>query len=198
MQIRAKSLLKCSRRLKSINALKELQNSKVLTPSQKAGSIRILAGDIVRTRKSVARMRTVAAQLDSIELQIREQHSVRKIQDSMKNATGIMQTVNSLVRIPQHSAVMRQLSKELMKAGIIQEMTDDMIPEAELEDLDEGTEAEIAQVLSECLGPQKVANEPEPEPEPAQKLPEAPVEPLAKPAETENPQGRLNALKTSS
>ncbi len=63
-----------------------------------------------------------------------------------------MKDVNTLVRLPELTGTMRELSQELMKAGIIEEMVGDSLPNDELlEGEDEEAEAEVEQVLSEVL-----------------------------------------------
>ena len=73
-------------------------------------------------------------------MQVNEAFSVRKIEGSIKASTGIMKDVNSLVRLPELTGTMRELSSELMKAGIIEEMVDDTLMDTE--GLEEDEEAE--------------------------------------------------------
>ena len=85
-------------------------------------------------------------------MQVSEAFSVRKIEGSLKVSTGIMRDVNSLVRLPELTGTMRELSQELMKAGIIEEMVDDMLPDENLlEGEEEEAEAEVDKVLGEVL-----------------------------------------------
>jgi charged multivesicular body protein 3 len=85
-------------------------------------------------------------------MQVSEAFAVRKIEGSLKASTGIMRDVNTLVRLPQLTGTMRELSQELMKAGIIEEMVGDIIPDDELvEGEDEEAEAEVDKVLGEVL-----------------------------------------------
>jgi charged multivesicular body protein 3 len=83
-------------------------------------------------------------------MQVTEAFAVRKIEGSLKSSVGIMKDVNSLVRLPELTATMRELSQELMKAGVIEEMVDDMMPE-QFEDDEEEAEGEVDQVLGEIL-----------------------------------------------
>jgi charged multivesicular body protein 3 len=82
-----------------------------------------------------------------------------------------MKEVNSLVRLPELMGTMRELSQELVKAGIIEEMVGDMLPGDDLmEDEDDEAESEVEKVLGEILKdktPQVVQEEHE--------LPSAPV-----------------------
>lgn len=85
-------------------------------------------------------------------MQVNEAFSIRKIEGSIKASTGIMKDVNTLVRLPELTGTMRELSQELMKAGIIEEMVGDSLPDDEsMEGEDEEAETEVDKVLSEVL-----------------------------------------------
>ena len=86
-------------------------------------------------------------------MQVNEAFAVRKIEGSIRASTGIMKDVNTLVRLPELTGTMRELSQELVKAGIIEEMVGDSLPEGEelLEGEDEEAETEVDKVLSEVL-----------------------------------------------
>ena len=112
-------------------------------------------------------------------MQVNEAFAVRKIEGSIRASTGIMRDVNQLVRLPELTGTMRELSQELVKAGIIEEMVGDMLPDGEgLEDeMEEEAEVEVDKVLREVLKtdakttalPTKVEQQPEEE------LPSAPA-----------------------
>ena len=129
-------------------------------------------------------------------MQVNEAFSVRKIEGSIKASTGIMKDVNSLVRLPELTGTMRELSQELMKAGIIEEMVGDSLPDDELlEGEDEEAESEVDKVLGEILqgkiGKARVDETPEAEPgvEEEETLEE-------QEANLEQMRGRLEALKS--
>ncbi|KAI9809934.1 MAG: hypothetical protein M1825_000367 [Sarcosagium campestre] len=113
---------------------------------------RIFARELIRIRKQAARLATSKAQLESVAMQVREAFSVRKIEGSIKASTGIMKDVNALVRLPELMGTMRQLSQELLKAGVIEEMVGDSLPDDQLlEEEDEEAETEVDKVLGEVL-----------------------------------------------
>ncbi len=119
---------------------------------QAAQETRTFARELIRVRKQSARLATSKAQLQSVQMQVNEAFSVRKIEGSLKASTGIMKDVNTLVRLPELTGTMRELSQELMKAGIIEEMVGDVIPDAELlEGEDQEAELEVDKVLGEVL-----------------------------------------------
>lgn len=117
---------------------------------QAAQETRIFARELIRTRKTSQRLVTSKAQLNSVAMQVSEAFAVRKIEGSIRASVGIMKDVNSLVRLPELTGTMRELSQELVKAGIIEEMVGDSLPD-ELEEEDEEAESEVDKVLGEIL-----------------------------------------------
>jgi len=164
---------------------------------QAAQEMRIFARELVRIRKQSSRLHTSKAQLQSVHMQVNEAFSVRKIEGSIKASTGIMKDVNSLVRLPELTGTMRELSQELVKAGIIEEMIGDSMPDNELlEGEDEEAESEVDKVLSEVLKDRLP-------PETAQKVDEVDVPSVPVEEEEEDQEemlaqmrGRLEALKS--
>lgn len=162
---------------------------------QGAAEARIFARELIRVRKQAARLHTSKAQLQSVQMQVNEAFSVRKIEGSLKASTGIMKDVNTLVRLPELTGTMQELSQELMKAGIIEEMVGDVLPNDELlEGEDEEAESEVDKVLGEILKG-KLST-------PAQQVPQLPAEEEEeeniedREAELEQMRGRLEALKS--
>lgn len=107
-----------------------------------------------------------------------------------------MKDVNMLVRLPELTGTMRELSQELMRAGIVEEMVSDTLENDQLlEDGDEEAETEVDKVLSEVLK-DRVST-------PAAQLPAEPAAPVkAQPDEEEEEmdleqmRGRLEALRS--
>ncbi|KAL2438313.1 Vacuolar protein-sorting-associated protein 24 [Exophiala dermatitidis] len=162
---------------------------------QGAEEARIFARELIRVRKQAARLHTSKAQLQSVQMQVNEAFSVRKIEGSLKASTGIMKDVNTLVRLPELTGTMQELSQELMKAGIIEEMVGDVLPDDQLlEGEDEEVETEVDKVLGEVLKG-KLAT-------PAHQVPQLPAEEEEeeniedREAELEQMRGRLEALKS--
>jgi charged multivesicular body protein 3 len=119
---------------------------------QAAKEARDFARELVRTRRQTTRLITGKAQLSSVQMQVNEAFAVRKIEGSIRAGVGVMKNVNALVRLPEMAGVMRELSVELMKAGVIEEMVGESLPEDELlEDEEVEAEGEVDKVLGEIL-----------------------------------------------
>ncbi|GAB7361714.1 hypothetical protein MBLNU230_g1761t1 [Neophaeotheca triangularis] len=171
-------------------------------PSQAAqarSETRIFARELLRVRKQSQRLATSKATLASVGMQVNEAFAMRKIEGSIKNSVGIMKDVNMLVKLPELTGTMRELSQELVKAGIIEDMVGDSLPDNELlENEDEEAETEVDKVLGEVLK-DRVGT-------PAAQVPTEPVAPEPEqPAEEEEEnteemlaqmRGRLEALKS--
>lgn len=178
-----------------INASKRAQRN----PSQAkqaTSETKTFARELVRIRKQTSRLSTSRAQLQSVGMQVNEAFSVRKIQGSLQKSTGIMKDVNTLVRLPELSSTMHQLSAELVRAGIIEEMVGDAIPDNELlEEEEDEADAEVDKILHEVLQgklSQAPARPETPEAEPAAIEPEFEDQE----ATLEQMRGRLEALKS--
>ncbi|CAE6394781.1 unnamed protein product [Rhizoctonia solani] len=101
-------------------------------------SARILAKEVVRSNKQKDRLHVSKARLGSIGVQLQHQMAMVKVTGSLQKSTEIMKLSNSLVKLPQISAAMREMSMEMTKAGIMEEMLDET-----LEGLDEDEELEV-------------------------------------------------------
>jgi len=157
--------------------------------------LKTFARELVRIRKQSARLTTSRAQLQSVQMQVNEAFSVRKIQGSLKKSTGIMKDVNTLVKLPELSGTMHQLSTELVRAGIIEEMVDDAITDSNmLEEEEEEADAEVDKILQEILqGKLSQAQKPE---KPLEEEPAAEDVFEDQEATLEQMRGRLEALKS--
>lgn len=141
---------------------------------QASREAREFAKELIRARRTGDRLVTSKAQLSSVQMQVNEAFAVRKIEGSIRTSVGIMKDVNSLIRLPALAGTMQELSAELVKAGIIEEMVGEVLPEdVDLED--DMAEGEVEKVLGEIL---KDRTQPQ-----QQRLPEVPATPAAVAAE---------------
>jgi charged multivesicular body protein 3 len=141
--------------------------------AQARRDVRIFANELIRCRRTSDRLVTSKAQLNSVQMQVNEAFAVRKIEGSIRASVGVMRDVNSLIRVPELAGIMLELSKELMKAGIIEEMVGENLPEDSLAEFEEDAAvAEVDKVLAEILKDRMPTTE---------KLPTAPatIEPVA-------------------
>lgn len=111
---------------------------------------KLYAKELINIKRQKTRLTTSKAHLDLITMQINESFAMLKLQGKMKNTTGIMREVNSLIKLPELTGTMNELQKELMKSGIINEMIEDTVDGLnEADELDEEAEDEIDRVILE-------------------------------------------------
>jgi len=120
--------------------------------------VRGFAQELVRARKTGQRLAMSKAQLSSVQMQVNETFALRKIEGSIRASVSVMKDVKQLVKLPELALTMRELSMELMKAGVIEEMVEEMLPQDEAygEEEDE-VEEMIDQVLADILKDKKDA-----------------------------------------
>ncbi|KAI9178727.1 Vacuolar protein-sorting-associated protein 24 [Blastocladiella emersonii ATCC 22665] len=108
-----------------------------------------LAKELVRSRKAKERLHTSKAQLNSVSMQLGQQLAALKVAGALQKSTEIMKSVNGLVKLPEIQAQMQDMAREMMKAGIIEEMIDDTITSLDDDEVEEEAEEEVNRVLFE-------------------------------------------------
>ncbi|THH32913.1 hypothetical protein EUX98_g1303 [Antrodiella citrinella] len=126
---------------------KARQSVKQLATKGDVKSARILAREVVRSNKQKDRLSVSKARLGSIGTQLSQQLAMSKVTGSLQKSTEIMKLSNSLIKLPQISQTMRDMSMEMTKAGILEEMMDATLEMDEDEELEEEADAEVDKVL---------------------------------------------------
>ncbi|RKO97554.1 hypothetical protein CXG81DRAFT_29525 [Caulochytrium protostelioides] len=130
-------------------ALKVQRQIKLAAKRNDRASCGILARELVRSRHAKDRLVTSKAQLNSLGMQMQQQLGTMKIAGTVQTSTEVMKLMNGLVKLPAISATMQALSKEMMKAGVIDEMINDTIEGLDEEDVEDEAQDEVNQVLHE-------------------------------------------------
>ncbi|XP_070170533.1 charged multivesicular body protein 3 [Polyergus mexicanus] len=116
---------------------------------------KILAKEIIRARKACNKIYTSKAHLNSVSLQMKNQLATIRVAGSVSKSTEVMQAMQSLIRIPEVAATMREMSKEMMKAGIIEEMLDETMDSIEdSEEMEDEADEEVDKILWEVTAGQ--------------------------------------------
>ncbi|KAL0102207.1 hypothetical protein PUN28_018627 [Cardiocondyla obscurior] len=116
---------------------------------------KVLAKEIIRARKACNKIYTSKAHLNSVSLQMKNQLATIRVAGSVSKSTEVMQAMQSLIRVPEVAATMREMSKEMMKAGIIEEMLDETMDSIEdSEDMEDEADEEVDKILWEVTAGQ--------------------------------------------
>jgi len=154
-------------------------------------SAKILAVELVRSKKAKERLYNSRATLNSIIMQLQAQLSMTRVAGAMGKSSEIMKIMNNAVKLPQIQKIVMAMGAEMTKAGLIEEMIEDTLDEGE--ELDDAADEEVDKILLEIT--QGVLNKGQ---KPPQVVPAAPV---AEPVEEEDDEkddalnARLAALR---
>jgi len=125
------------------------QSVKQLATKGDVKNAKILAREVVRSNKQKDRLSVSKARLGSIGTQLSQQMAMIKVTGSLQKSTEIMKLSNSLIKLPQISQTMREMSMEMTKAGIMEEMLEDTLDMDEDDEIEEEADAEVDKVLFE-------------------------------------------------
>lgn len=110
----------------------------------------ILAKEVVRARKSISKIYSSKAQINSVILSMKNQLATVRLAGNLQKSTEVMKSMQNLIKVPEVARTMQELSKEMMRAGIIEEMLDDTMSAVEDEDeLEEEAQGEVDKILWE-------------------------------------------------
>ena len=103
-----------------INQIKreEMKATRSIKECAKRGdkeSAKVLAKEVVASRKAVNRIYTAKANLSSIEMQMRNQASQLRLAGSLQKSSEVMKSMQQLVKLPELQKTMMELSKEMTK-----------------------------------------------------------------------------------
>ncbi|CAH8455863.1 unnamed protein product [Schistosoma turkestanicum] len=111
-------------------------------------SAKVYAKEYAESKKTIGRLYLAMSQIDSVAMELRHMASVSQLTSGMEKSTTVMSAMSALVKMPELQSTMQNLSKEMMKAGIIEEMISDTFePLASVENEDDLASAEVNRVL---------------------------------------------------
>jgi len=116
----------------------------------------VLAKEIVNSRKAIRRIQTSKAQLNSVMMNMSQQLATLRVANAMEKSASVMRSMQSLMKVQEISQVMQEMSREMMKAGIIEEMLEEVLDDQlEVDDeLEEEAQKEVDKVLWELTAGQ--------------------------------------------
>ncbi|KAK1571050.1 hypothetical protein Q3G72_011173 [Acer saccharum] len=116
-------------------------------------SAKALAKEVLMSRKAVNRLYENKAQLNSISMHLGESVAISRTVGHLSKSAEVMKLVNDLMKAPEMAATMQEFSKEMTKAGVIEEMVNDSLDTAlDSDDIEEEIEEEVDRVLTELAG----------------------------------------------
>ncbi|EEB17313.1 Charged multivesicular body protein, putative [Pediculus humanus corporis] len=110
----------------------------------------ILAKEVIRARKAIGKIQTTKAHINSVQLQMKNQLATLRVAGSLSKSTEVMNAMQNLLKLSDVSDTMRELSREMMKAGIIEEMLEETFEGMEDQDeMEEEAQEQVDKILWE-------------------------------------------------
>merc|ERR1712032_374741 len=147
-----RALNKAMRELDRERAKMEQQEKKLIMDIKKmakAGhmdAVKIMAKDLVRTRKAIKKFMLMRANIQAVSLKIQTLKSQNSMAQAMKGVTKAMMMMNKQMKLPEIQKIMQEFEKQSEIMDMKEEMMDDVMGD---EDDEEETDAIVTQVLDE-------------------------------------------------
>jgi len=151
-----RALNKAIRELDRERAKMEQQEKKIIADIKKmakAGqmdAVKIMAKDLVRTRRYVKKFMLMRANIQAVSLKIQTLKSQNTMAQAMKGVTKAMMNMNKQMKLPEIQKIMQEFEKQSeimdMKEEMMTDVMDDVMGE---EDDEEEGDAIVNQVLDE-------------------------------------------------
>merc|ERR1719193_2643668 len=111
-------------------------------------AVKIMAKDLVRTRRYVKKFMLMRANIQAVSLKIQTLKSQNSMAQAMKGVTRAMQKMNNQLKLPQIQKIMMEFEKQ----SEIMEMKEDAIDDAMGDEDDEEEGDKIVQQVLDELG----------------------------------------------
>lgn len=134
----------------------EQQEKKIIADIKKSAkegqmdAVKIMAKDLVRTRRYIKKFMLMKANIQAVSLKIQTLKSQNTMAQAMKGVTKAMQNMNRQLNMPQIQKILQEFEKQSEIMDMKEEMINDVIDDAmEDEGDEEETDAVVSQVLDE-------------------------------------------------
>ncbi|GJQ87627.1 hypothetical protein Trydic_g17455 [Trypoxylus dichotomus] len=134
----------------------EQQEKKIIADIKKMAkegqmdAVKIMARDLVRTRRYVKKFMLMKANIQAVSLKIQTLRSQNAMAQAMKGVTKAMQSMNRQLNLPQIQRILQEFEKQSEIMDMKEEVMNDAIDDAMADDADEEeSDAIVNQVLDE-------------------------------------------------
>eukprot|EP00123_Amoebidium_parasiticum_P000360 comp10869_c0_seq1/m.5477 comp10869_c0_seq1/g.5477 ORF comp10869_c0_seq1/g.5477 comp10869_c0_seq1/m.5477 type:complete len:217 (-) comp10869_c0_seq1:702-1352(-) len=118
--------------------------------------VKIMAKDLVRTRKHIKKLTMMKVQLQAVSLKIQELKTTDAMAQAMKGCTKAMARMNKSMNLPAMQKIMMEFEKQSemmdMKSEMMSDVIDDVIEDAEDEEESEEIVNKVLDELGLSLG----------------------------------------------
>ncbi|KAK9894209.1 Snf7-domain-containing protein [Cystobasidium minutum MCA 4210] len=151
-----RSLQRAQRELDRERTKLEQQEKKLVMDIKKAakagqmGPCKVMAKDLVRTRRYISKFYSMRTQLQAVSLRLQTLRSNEQMAQAMKGATRAMALMSKTMNLPQISKILQDFERESSSMDMKEEMMSDTIDDV-MEDEGETEEEESDKILKQVL-----------------------------------------------
>ncbi|KAJ3340174.1 hypothetical protein HDU93_007263 [Gonapodya sp. JEL0774] len=153
-----RSLQRAMRELDRERAKMETSEKKIIMDIKKAakdnqmGACKIMAKDLVRTRRYIQKFYQMKTQLQGVSLKIQTMRSNQSMSEAMKGVTKAMRMMNAQIKLPQINQIMLDFERESSTLELKEEMMNEAIDGTMMEDEDEEEEERVVMEVFDEIG----------------------------------------------
>ncbi|KAI8326227.1 Snf7-domain-containing protein [Martensiomyces pterosporus] len=153
-----RALNRAQRELDRERSKMEMQEKKLITDIKKAAkagqmnACKVMAKDLVRTRRYVQKFYKMRTSLQGVSLRIQTMTSNQQMATAMRGATNAMKSMNMSMNLPGMQKVLMDFEKESEMMDMKEDLMNDAIDDAmedDIEDDEEESDQIVQQVLDE-------------------------------------------------
>jgi charged multivesicular body protein 2A len=116
---------------------KVINDIKKLAKEGQMDAVKIMARDLVRTRRYVKKFMLMKANIQAVSLKIQTLRSQNAMAQAMKGVTKAMQSMNRQLNLPQIQRILQEFEKQSEIMDMKEEVMNDAIDDAMEDDADE-------------------------------------------------------------
>lgn len=113
------------------------------------GAVRTMAKSIVRSQAASDRLTEAQTRINSVCYQLKSQQATSNVVGVMGKSVGVMQQMSALIKLPEMAETARNMSREMAKAGLIDEMMNETMDSLDDSSLESEADAEVDKVMYE-------------------------------------------------
>jgi charged multivesicular body protein 3 len=126
-----------------------MKECKALAKTNRLPAAKILAKQVAQTRKAVERMYVTKAQLNSVSNNLQTSVSMIKMKGCIEKSVDIMSSLNQLVNVREIQGTMRDMAREMERAGLVDEIIGDAMESIEEDGLSAEADREVDKIITE-------------------------------------------------
>lgn len=122
---------------------------KKLAKGGHTAAVKTMAKGIIKSQNTRSRLLEASTRINSVVLHLKTHAATVSVAQHMQKSSVVMKGMQSLISLPELRETAKQMSQEMMKAGIISEMVDETFESLDSDTIDAEADEEVDRVIDE-------------------------------------------------